>query len=90
MVLRCPGYEPLTKISAENITVDVYISPRELTDGGTKTTEHVAQIIQAFGENLAVPHLHRFTTRCIAEGVRPLPAPGICSFTWSKTYTNSY
>lgn len=53
------------------------MSPHEVTDDRRKATEHAARIVQAFGEHLALPHLQRFQEKCIAEGVQPLPAPGI-------------
>jgi hypothetical protein len=50
--------------------VDVYITPRELAEGGEAMTEHVARVVQAFGEDIALPHLHRFTNRCVVEGIK--------------------
>lgn len=64
-------------MSLENLTVDVYISPRELTEGGKQVSERVALLVQEFGANLALPHLRRFQARCSMEGVKPLPAPGM-------------
>lgn len=88
LVLRCPGYESSNQISLENLTIDVYISPSELTNGGGKATEHVALIVQAFGEHLALPHLQKFQAQCSTEGVRPLPAPGIRFFVQHETQVN--
>lgn len=79
LILRCPGHETLSEISVEDITVDVYISPRELTEGGKLATEHIALIVQSFGEHLAIPHLVRYQTGCFDAGVQPLPAPGMGS-----------
>lgn len=85
MVLRCPGYQPSTVLSVENITVDVYVSPRELAEGGKKLSERVALLVQEFGANLALPHLLRFQTRCLFEGVKPLPSSGdsLVRFLWT-------
>lgn len=77
MILRCPGYDPLSVISAEDLTVDVYMSPCEITAGGKFATEHVALMVQSFGEHLAIPHLHRYRRGCFNAGVQPLPAPGM-------------
>lgn len=80
LLLRCPGYLPLadTTISLEDLTIDVYVSPRELSEGGRNMSEHVALIVQEFGAHLALPHLSRFQNRCIKENVKALPAPGVC------------
>lgn len=84
LVLHCPGYHPKAAISPENITVEVYVSPRELAEGGEKFSELVALLVQDFGTNLAVPHLHRFQDRCVTDGVKRLAPPGIlCSIRWS-------
>lgn len=80
LVMRCPGYRPSTVMTLENITVDVYVSPRELVEGGKPMSERVAILVQEFGAHLALPHLHTFQARCIAERVKALPAPGIFTF----------
>lgn len=89
MILRCPAYAPSPAISAEDITVDIYISPRELAEGGKPITENVALIVQAFGEHLVIPHLHRYQKMCLAAGVVPLPAPGNRSFFQAAYKANS-
>lgn len=77
VVLRCPGYRPSNTLLLENITVDVYVTPRELVEGGKRMSERVALLVQEFGTHLALPHLRRFQTRCWADGVKALPAPGM-------------
>lgn len=79
IIMRCPGYRPSTVLSLENITVDVYVSPRELklAEGGERTSERVARLVQDFGAHIALPHLHRFQARCLAERVTALPARGV-------------
>lgn len=77
LVLHCPGYQSKSTIAPENLTVEVYVSPRELAEGGKKFSEFVALIVQDFGTNLAVPHLRRFQSRCMTEGVKPLGVRGI-------------
>lgn len=80
LLLRCPGYLPSadTAISLEDLTIDVYVSPRELSEGGRKMSERVALIVQEFGEHLALPHLCRFQNRCVKDDLKALPAPGVC------------
>lgn len=75
VILRCPGH-PTAPVSLENLTVDIYVTPRELTEGGKQISERVALLVQEFGANIALPHLHRFQKLCSMEGIKPLPAPG--------------
>lgn len=65
-MVRCPGYsvEPNFK-AVEDITIDTYISPREVSVNRSGVQEHVALIVQRFATDIVVPHLHRFTQRCI-------------------------
>lgn len=76
-MLHCPGYQTKAAIVPENLTIDVYVSPRELSEGGQKFSELVALIVQDFGANLAVPHLRRFQDRCTVERVKALGPPGM-------------
>lgn len=72
LILRCPGQQPT---SVEDLTVDTYISPRELNEGSKDLTKHIALIIQAFGADVALPYLQRFTKRCLAEQIELPFAP---------------
>jgi hypothetical protein len=72
LVLRCPGHQATL---VENLTVDTYISPRELKEGGKELSKRIALIIQAFGTNIALPYLHRFAKRCHTEQVEPPFSP---------------
>lgn len=76
VILRCPGYQPSTVLSIGNITVDTYVSSRDLAEGDENFSKRVALLVQEFGAHLALPHLHRFQARCLSEGVKPLPSPG--------------
>jgi hypothetical protein len=62
------------------MTVDLYISPRELEEGGFEMRSTISNFIQAFGRDIAFPHLQRFATRCHAEGVRPPKPPSKPAF----------
>ena len=66
----------MPNIMVKDVTVDLYISTRELAEGGTERSEAVAKAVQSFGEELALPHLSSFQLRCKEEGVKPLAAPG--------------
>jgi hypothetical protein len=72
-LLRCPGYCAWEGISLEDITLDIYFSPRELTEGGQKLRSAIDTLMQIFGEDVVSPHLKRFTARCGAEGIRNIP-----------------
>lgn len=77
LMLHCPGYQTKAAITPENLTVDIYVSPRELSEGGQKFSELVALIVQDFGTNLAVPHLRRFQDRCTVEKVKAFTPSGM-------------
>ena len=77
VLLRCPGFKPSEGSGAEHMTIDTYISPHELKAGGKDLTKHIALLVQSFGADIALPHLHRFEARCAVEGVRPPSVPGI-------------
>ncbi|KAF8333786.1 hypothetical protein F5887DRAFT_1074593 [Amanita rubescens] len=70
LMVRCPGYpvEPRFK-AVEDVTIDTYISPREVSLNHAGIQEHVALIVQRFATNIVVPHLHRFTKRCFEGGI---------------------
>jgi hypothetical protein len=77
VLLRCPGYSVQGDLAAEKITVDTYVSPRELKEGGKEMGKQVALMLQAFGAELAVPHLRRFYARCTVEGLNAAAAPSM-------------
>ena len=64
-------------MKAEKITVDTYVSPRELKEGGKEMSKQVVLLIQVFGAELAIAHLDRFQARCVLEGIQPPSAPGM-------------
>jgi hypothetical protein len=72
LVLRCPGQRAT---SVEDLTVDTYISPRELKEGGKELSKHIALIIQAFGADITLPYLHRFAKQCLTEQIEPPFSP---------------
>jgi len=74
LLLRCPGYRPPKGISLEDVTLDVYFSPRELAEGGRKVGLSIDTLIQIFGKEIALPHLKQFDVRCNVEGIRNSPA----------------
>jgi hypothetical protein len=73
LVLRCPGHQPTSAV--EDLTVDIFISPREVKEGGKELSKHLALLIQAFGADVALPYLHRFAKRCLIEKVELPSAP---------------
>ncbi|KAF8441340.1 hypothetical protein L210DRAFT_824634, partial [Boletus edulis BED1] len=68
VLLRCPGFQSHIPLTADQITVDAYVTPRELI-----RNEHVsgdmAVLVQAFCEEFAIPHMQRFAERCTVESV---------------------
>ena len=71
-MLRCPGHQPVSTV--EDITIDIYISPHEMKEGGKELSKHLAFMVQTFGAEVVLPHLHRFARCCLVEQVEPPPA----------------
>jgi hypothetical protein len=78
LLLRCPGYSVQEDLAAEKITANTYVSPRELKKGGKEMSKQVALILQAFGAELAMPHLCCFHACCNVEGLNAAAPPSMC------------
>jgi hypothetical protein len=74
-LIRCPGSNATSTMSAERVAVDLYVTPRELHEVHERIGGDVSVLVQAFCEEFAIPHLQRFTERCRIEGVQ---APHRC------------
>jgi hypothetical protein len=75
LLIRMPGYRVTPDLSLDDITLDVYFSPKELHEGGQKLRSVLAGLMHAFGKDIAIPHLQQFATRCEKEGIRNPPHP---------------
>jgi hypothetical protein len=73
--MRCPGYLTSEDLTVENVTIDVYMSPQELSETSSEISKHTALLVQSFGENIVLPHLRRFAERCRVEKVVPPQNP---------------
>ena len=73
VLIRCPGSDLPSSLAFNKLTVDLYVTPRELVQN-----EHVsgdaAVLVQAFCKDFALPHLERFVERCKIESMR-IPKP---------------
>jgi len=79
--MRCPGYKAPKDITVENVTVDIYASPRELGEAG-EISKHVAILVQTFGQDFVLPHLRRFAARCRTENIDSPQPP--CMFIFAN------
>lgn len=75
LLMRCPGHLTSEDVTVENITIDVYVSPRELSETSSEIDKHTALLAQSFGEDIVLPHLRRFAARCRVEKVVPPQTP---------------
>jgi hypothetical protein len=75
LLLRSPGYQPSQETCLNDVTVDVYISPHELAEGGLELQSAINAFVQAFGCDIVIAHLQHFVTRCHAESMRPPKPP---------------
>jgi hypothetical protein len=71
LLIRCPGSEATAALLPEHISLDLYITPREVRETPERLGGDVSVLAQAFGEEFAIPHLQCFTQRCQIEGVVP-------------------
>ena len=70
LLLHCPGHLVTAETNVEDIPIEMYTTGREAKTLGIQ--ERLVHLIQAFGDQIALPHLHRFTGRYGIEG-----SPGI-------------
>ncbi|KAG6875862.1 hypothetical protein C0992_001988 [Termitomyces sp. T32_za158] len=75
ILLRCPGFIPSPNMTSDKLTVDLFVSPREVAEGGKELSKHLALLVQAFGVDIALPYLQRFSDRCGKEDVNAPKAP---------------
>ncbi|KAG6906260.1 hypothetical protein DXG01_014940 [Tephrocybe rancida] len=77
LVLHCLGFDVGHEMQADDITLDVLFSPRELMEGRTELSKFLALLIQGFGREVALPYLRRFILCCNEEEIAPPGAPDI-------------
>ncbi|KAI6028160.1 hypothetical protein EDC04DRAFT_2605810 [Pisolithus marmoratus] len=83
ILIRCPGSD--STISAEKLTVDVYVTPHEVL-GYKCVCGDPAMLIQAFCQEFAIPHLQCFTEQCKIESIRaPKPHSPLTSVQWVQS-----
>lgn len=71
LIIRCPGSKGTLTLSPEHLSLDLYITPRELHASPDRIGGDISVLVQAFAEEFAIPHLQRFTERCRIEGIVP-------------------
>lgn len=71
LLIRCPGSEVGSPMSPKKITINLYITPRELQEVPQQIGGDVAVLVQAFSQEFAIPHLQRFAKRCAIEKIKP-------------------
>ena len=90
LLLRSPGYKLNNDSGIENIGVDVYFTPRELSVADPCHNTNITALIQSFGEDFVLPHLHSFVTHCKVEDVKPPLMPGDARSSHSCNVTESF
>jgi hypothetical protein len=76
LFLHCPGFKADQKLSVADISVDLFISPRELVEGRIEMSKAIALMVQSFSDHVALPHLCSFQLQCKGEGIKAPPLPG--------------
>jgi hypothetical protein len=78
VIARCHGFTVDEALKPSDITIDTYFTPH-LAESRI-LSERVASIIQDFGEQVAMPGLQAFTTRCHRHSqIYDIPLPGLSS-----------
>ncbi|KAG2065462.1 hypothetical protein BDR04DRAFT_1032701 [Suillus decipiens] len=72
LLIHCPASEATTALSPEHIFLDLYIMPCKLHETLECLGGDVSVLVQAFGEEFAIPHLQHFMQHCHIEGIVPL------------------
>ena len=92
-LIRCPGYDPSKAACFDGMSVDAYISPRELAEGDEKLQSAITSILGIFNQEIVPLHLQRYAAHCNVEGVKPRHPPGKLKFyipkAWRKILTCS-
>ena len=73
VLIRCPGSDLPSNLAINKLTVDLYVTPRELVRN-ERLSGDAAVLVQAFCKDFALPHLERFVERCKIESMR-IPKP---------------
>ena len=73
ILIRCPGSELPSNLAINKLTVDLYVTPRELVRN-ERVSGDAAVLVQAFCKDFALPHLERFVEQCKIESIR-IPKP---------------
>ncbi|KAI9574342.1 hypothetical protein HD554DRAFT_2229599 [Boletus coccyginus] len=74
LLIRCPGFEVPPDVTADQLDVDIYVTPHELFLNkrvNNDTVRLVEASVQVFRQDFALPHLQRFAERCKVESVVP-------------------
>ncbi|KIJ58534.1 hypothetical protein HYDPIDRAFT_34092 [Hydnomerulius pinastri MD-312] len=75
LLVQCAGVEAVPVITPDQITVDLYMTPRELHETREHISGDLAVLVQAFCQEFAIPHLHRFNRHCELEIINPPENP---------------
>ena len=73
VLIRCPGSDLPSSLAFNKLTVDLYVTPRELVRN-ERVSGDAAVLVQAFCKDFALPHLEHFVERCKIESMR-IPKP---------------
>ncbi|KAG6377658.1 hypothetical protein JVT61DRAFT_14423 [Boletus reticuloceps] len=68
-LVRCPGFEPPDNVTPNKITMDVYITLRELIRSKWVSGD-TAMLIQAYCEEFVIPHMQHFKEHCKIESIQ--------------------
>ncbi|KAG6372114.1 hypothetical protein JVT61DRAFT_8828 [Boletus reticuloceps] len=74
LLIRCPGFDAGPDIAPDKVTMDLYVTPRELLRN-ERVSGDTAVLVQAFCQEFVIPHLQRFIKRCNVESMQAPSKP---------------
>ncbi|KIK20045.1 hypothetical protein PISMIDRAFT_106394, partial [Pisolithus microcarpus 441] len=80
LLLHCAGVKSTSVQTADEVTVDLYVTPREFRETPERIRGDVAVLVQAFCQEFTLPHFQCFNKHCEVEIITPPEDSGKAHF----------
>lgn len=87
ILIRCSGSDLPSNLAINKLTVDLYVTPRELVRNECVSGD-AAVLMQAFCKDFSLPHLEHFVERCKIESMRIPKSCGAFTLEYQFNFTN--
>ncbi|KAI6033824.1 hypothetical protein BKA83DRAFT_4121179 [Pisolithus microcarpus] len=71
VMLHCARVKSTSMQMADEVTIDLYVTPRELHESPEHIGSDITVLVQAFCQEFALPHFQRFNKHCNLEIITP-------------------